>query len=1014
MKKKVTNYLKKLSLLFIAIVFASAGWAQRSINGTVSDESGQPLPGVSVVVKGTTIGVATNIDGKYKLNVPNDAQTLVYSFIGMKPKEEQISGRSTIDVTLSAESIGLEEVVAIGYGTQNKVTITGAVSTVQTEDLMKSPNASVGNSLAGRVTGLSSIQYSGRPGADDPELYIRGIGSLSQDRSTPLMLVDGVERSFTQLDPDEIASISVLKDASATAVFGVRGANGVIIVTTKRGSVGPAQISVNSSYGIQMPTKLLDFADSYTYALRHNEANLNDGNDPKFSDTAIEAFRTNSDPLIYANTDWVDYIIRKASPQLKENISISGGTERAKYFVSLGYLKQDGIFNTFGNDNSYNFQYKRYNYRSNLDIDVTKTTNLGFTIGGVVGDTRSPGGSQEVSYREMNWAVPFSGPGIVDGKWIVNQNFYIPTQKKDGLTPFYGLGYNELVKNTLNLDIVLRQKLDFITKGLSFRIKGAYNTIYNHTKSRTTTVARYDAYHIYDLDPTKPTTDPTIVFRKAGTDGELGYGESFGKDRDWYAEIGFNYDRTFGVHHVSALALYNESKAFYPTQYSDIPAGLVGLVGRITYDFRTRYLLDLNIGYNGSENFAPGKRFGVFPAASLGWIVSEEPFMKNLNLVSYLKLRTSYGVVGNDKIGNNRFLYLPDSYNPSSGSYNFGTITPTNLPAAKEGAVGNKDVSWEKAYKQNYGIDFKVLDNKLGVSFDYFFEKRSDILWNRSTVPGYVAYTLPAVNLGKTENKGYEISLDWKQTISDFSYFVNLNISHARNKIIFKDEIAQNYPWLYETGRPVGQPFGYVTDGFYGVNDEIPAGLKPGDIKYVDLTGDGEITTDDQRAIGYPNYPEYTAGTTIGMSWKNFDMNMLWTAATHTSRMLNETFQVAFGATGDRSLLQYMADGRWTPETEATATYPRMTLTGATYNSKPSDFWLRDASYIRLKNIELGYTFKGGVLKNLGIKQARTYINGYNLLTFDKLEIADPEGKMGTDVQYPIIKIYNFGVKVDF
>jgi len=388
--------------------------------------------------------------------------------------------------------------------------------------------------------------------------------------------------------------------------------------------------------------------------------------------------------------------------------------------------------------------------------------------------------------------------------------------------------------------------------------------------------------------------------------------------------------------------------------------------------------------------------------------------MKNLNLLSYLKLRTSYGVVGNDKIGNNRFLYLPDSYNPSSGNYNFGTITPTSLPAAKEGAVGNKDVSWEKAYKQNYGMDLKIFGNKLGISFDYFFEKRSDILWNRSTVPAFVAYTLPAVNLGKTENKGYEISLDWKQTISDFSYFVNLNISHARNKIIFMDEITQNYPWLYQTGRPVGQPFGYITNGFYGVNDEIPAGLKPGDIKYVDLTGEGEITTNDQRAIGYPNYPEYTAGTTIGMSWKNFDVNMLWTAATHTSRMLNETFQTAFGATGDRSLLQYMADGRWTPETAATATYPRMTLTGATYNAKQSDFWLKDASYIRLKNIEVGYTFKGGILKNIGVKQVRTYVNGYNLLTFDRLKIADPEGKMGTDVQYPIIKIYNFGVKVDF
>jgi len=1015
MKKSVTNYLKKLSLLCIALVFANAGWAQRSINGTVSDESGQPLPGVSVVVKGTTTGVATNMDGKYSLSLPANAKILVFSSIGMKPQEEQIGGRSTIDVKLLAETIGLEEVVAIGYGTQKKVTITGAVSSVGSNELLQSPNASVGNSLAGRVTGVTSIQSSGQPGADAPELFIRGIGSLTTDRSSPLTLVDGVERSFDQLDPDEIESVSVLKDASATAVFGVRGANGVIIVTTKRGSLGPVSISVSASFGVQVPTRLLDFTDSYTYALRHNEAMTNDGGSPTFSNEAIEAFRTKSDPIIYPDVDWLSYVMKPYAPESKQNINISGGTQRVKYFVSLGNTYQGGMFETFSNGKENNFSYNRFNYRSNLDIEVTKSTKLSLTLGGRVGVRNEPNNVSEGLFRALYWAVPFAGAGIVDGKWLKNESTYTPgATKNDGLTPFYGLGYNNQLQNTLNLDISLVQKLDMVTKGLSFRIKGSYNTFYSQTKTRSSSIAYYQPFYQHDLDPTVPATDNTYVYKKQGTDGTLSYGESFGKDRDWYAEAGINYDRAFGIHHVSGLILYNESKAFYPSQYTDIPAGLVGLVGRATYDYNSRYLVDLNMGYNGSENFAPEKRFGFFPAASVGWVLSEESFVKGLELFEYIKLRGSYGIVGNDKLGNNRFLYLPDSYNPANGGYNFGTDNPNNQIAATEGKVGNPNVSWEKAYKQNYGADFKFFKSKLGLSFDYFIENREDILWSRSTVPGFVAYDLPAVNLGKTKNQGYEIAATWRETVSDFTYWINFNLSYAKNKIVFQDEIPQNEPYLYRTGKSVGQPFGYVNDGFYGVNDALPAGVKPGDLKYKDLNLDGIVDTDDMMAIGYPVYPEYTMGTTIGMKWKNFDLTMLWSGATNTSRMLGDIYKTAFGETGSRSLLQYMADGRWTPETAASATYPRMSLTGATYNAKNSDFWLKDASYLRLKNIELGYNIKASSLRSIGIKNLRAYLNGYNLITFDKLKIADPESKTASDSQYPIVKIFNIGLKVDF
>jgi len=996
--------IRKLGLVFAAILMVITTWAQQRITGTVIDETGEPLPGVAILVQGAATGTVTNMDGNFSLSAPADG-TLLFSFVGMKKVSEPVNGRTIINVTMQPDAIGLEEVVAIGYGTQKKVTITGAVSSVGSDELVQSPSASIGNSLAGRVTGLSSIQYSGQPGADAPELFIRGVGSLTTDRSSPLMLVDGVERSFDQLDADEIESVSVLKDASATAVFGVRGANGVIIVTTKRGTQGPVSITASASFGVQVPTRLLDFTDSYTYAVRYNEAMANDGGNPFFSEKAIEAFRTNSDPIIYPNTDWLTYMMKPYAPESKQNVNISGGTQRVKYFVSLGNTYQGGMFETFSEGKETNFSYNRFNYRSNLDIDVTKTTKVSLTFGGRVGIKNEPNGQNEL-FRTLYWAVPYSGPGIVDGKWIKTGTTYIPgTDKKEGLTPFYGLGYINQTQNTLNLDIGLLQKLDMITKGLSFRIKGSYNTFYSQTKTRASSIAYYQPYYIYDVDPTYPTTDNTIVYKKQGTDGTLSYGESFGKDRDWYAEAGFNYDRAFGVHHFTGLILYNQSKYFYPNQYSDIPAGLVGLVGRVTYDYSSRYLLDLNMGYNGSENFAPDQRFGFFPAASVGWILTEESFMKGVGFFEYVKFRGSYGVVGNDKLG---------SYNPSNGGYNFGTDNPVNQIAATEGKVGNPYVSWEKAYKQNYGADFKFFQAKLGLNFDYFIENREDILWSRSTVPGFVAYNLPAVNLGKTKNQGYEIAANWRETVKDFTYWVNFNLSYAKNKIVFQDEIPQNESYLYRTGKSVGQPFGYVTDGFYGVNDVLPDGVKPGDLKYKDLNNDGKVDTDDQMAIGYPVYPEYTMGTTIGMKWKNIDLTMLWVGATHTSRMLGDIYKTAFGETGNRSLLQYMADGRWTPENAATATYPRMSLAGATYNAKASDFWLKDASYLRLKNIELGYNIKAKSLRSIGIDNLRAYLNGYNIITFDKLKIADPESKTATDSQYPIVKIYNIGLKVDF
>lgn len=1001
----------------------------KQIKGKVVNKEGKPLEGISVSVLNTKIVTTTNKEGRYSLNVDDNLTiTLVFSSIGFQTKT--IAGRQNeVNVTLEEDISGLDEVVVVAYGTQKKVTVTGAISTVSSKDLVKSPNASVANTLAGRVTGLATVQYSGQPGADDPITFVRGLGSLTSEASAPLTLVDGVERPFTQLDPNEIESVSVLKDASATAVFGVRGANGVIIITTKRGVEGAPKISFSASAGFQKPSRLPDFADSYTHALRYTEAQLNDNPNAvlKFSAEATEAFRTNSDPIIYPNTDWIDYILKPSAFQTQQNVNISGGTKTVKYFVSLGYLKQDGLFNIFDQQPNANYGYNRYNYRANLDIDVTNTTKLSLTTGGR-SEVRTEPLSEEPQFslwRNIYFAQPYRGIGIVDGRQIQSDPRYISGELRDALNGYYGRGFRRSSSNPLSFDLNLNQKLDVLTEGLSFRVKGAYNGNYTFAKTRTSSKAVYRANYLHDLDPATP-DDKTIVYKKIGEDGILGYSESFGKSRDWYFETALAYNRSFGAHNISALALYNQSKFFYPASYVDIPRGYVGLVGRITYDYKSKYLLDLNMGYNGSENFAPDRRFGVFPAMSAGWVISEEGFMKkNLPFIDYLKVRGSYGIVGNDRMGSSRFLYLPDSYFTNVGGYSFGVSVPQNQIGAAEGRVGNPLVTWEKSRKKNIGIDMNLFGGKFGIVADYFTEHRDKILTTRQIVPGILAIDLPAVNIGIVDNKGYELQLKWKDNIGKLNYMISPNVSFSRNKIIYMDEIAQAEPYLLRTGGRVNQPFGYVFDGFWTAEDvkniaSFPNAnydAKPGDMRYKDLNGDGQITINDQRAIGYPDYPEYVFGLTTELQYKGFDLHMLWTGATHVSRIFSGSFQVPFGPTQAFGLMQYMADGRWTPETASTATYPRMTFLGLENNIKYSDFWLRDASYIRLKNVELGYSFNAATtpfLKKVGVSSLRIYTNGYDLLTFDKLKVVDPESVSTENAQYPLMKIYNFGLNVTF
>ncbi|TLX71367.1 TonB-dependent receptor [Labilibacter sediminis] len=1035
--KKTLSRLKLIGFITgLLLSISSAVVAQQlQINGKVTDQTGEPLPGVAVVIEGTATGTITNLDGDYLLSA-SKGQVLVFSFIGMKSQSVTID-QTTINVTLSDETMDIDEVQVVAYGAQKKVTITGAISSVNSDELLKSPNASVGNSLMGRVTGLTSVQTSGQPGVDNPEVYIRGMGTFND--ASPIYIVDGVERDFMQLDPNEIESISVLKDASATAVYGIRGANGVIIVNTKRGSEGKTGVTASVSMGMQQPTRLLEFADSYTYAMRYTEAQNNDGDDPTFLPHVIEAFRTGSDPYIFSDTDWMDYMLKNQAYQRQGNVSVSGGTKKVKYFVSVGAISQDGLFNTFDSDYDYNFSYNRYNYRSNVDIQATSTTKVGITLGGRVGVKNEPNtqGGMDQLFRQIYWSVPYAGPGIVDGQWVKANDVYIPLPKKEGLTPFYGRGYNNKLSHVVNMDVDVKQDLNKYVKGLSFRAKFSYNTTYTHTKNRSTTKAYYEPFYKAHLDPDSPLfqqydvmpEDKTVVLQRQSEDGTLSYGESRTKARNWYSEFGFNYKRDFGVHHLGGLLLYNQRKTYYPKNsngtymsYSEIPAGVVGLVGRVTYDYNTKYMVEFNVGYNGSENFHRERRYGWFPAGSLGWVVTEEPFMQGLSFLNYLKIRGSYGIVGNDKYDRDRFIYL-SNFNLNGGGYNFGVDNPLNQITAYEEKIGNENVTWETAHKRNLGIDTYFLDSRLAINADLFWEDRSDILMEPLFYPAVVAPDYKAVNLGKMENRGYEIEVKWKDQIGEFSYWLNGNMSFARNKVLEMGEVEQPEEYMNLTGHPLKTPFGFVFDGFF-TQEEIDSGEfidhatlqspSAGDMKYKDLNNDMVIDELDRTTIGYARVPEFIFGLNGGFDIKGFDFSMSWAGATNVSRVLGETYRVAFGGTGNRSLLQYMADGRWTPENAENATYPRLSFKSVNHNTADSDFWVKDASYIRLKNVEFGYNFKGGVLNKLGIKNLRTFVNGSNLLTFDKLEIADPESNTQKDSKYPLVKIYNIGVKASF
>ena len=1048
--KSLTHLFGLIALLLLTSVHSFA--QNLHVQGRVLDELGGGLIGAGVVIQGTTKGTITDIDGNFDLPSVPQGTVLEISCVGYETLEVQVTG-SRIDVTLKPDTRLLDESVVIAYGQQNKVTITGAVTAVSGESLLKSPVANVANALQGNLPGVSAVQPSGMPGADEPVIRIRGVGSLNS--AEPLVLVDGVERPFSQLDPNEIESISVLKDASATAVFGVRGANGVILVTTKRGEVGKASVTASVSAAMQSIAQFIDFADSYTYGQMFNYTQITDAlpmdkwpgtskiddyspySNIRFSQSVMEHFRLGDMPTTFPSINWIDYIMNDVAWQEQANVNVSGGTDRVRYFVSAGFLNQNSLFKTFSSNKNETFDYQRLNYRANLDIDISKYSQLNITLGGRMQDRNTMGGGEGFLFRYLQGATPFAGAGIDEqGRHIISDQGIVGDFDRSALSNYYNLGYTNESTNVLNFDVQYKLDMSFLTKGLDFKVKASYNSEYTARKDRENgygTGVQYIATLV----------DGKEVLRKENVTWPLPYSEAKWGGRNWYAEASLNYARKFGKHNVGALLLYNQSKTYYPWDsddglYQSIPKGYVGLVGRVTYDYDTKYLLDFNIGYNGSENFAPGKRYGLFPSVSVGWIPSQEKWWEPIkDYFGYFKIRASYGIVGNDNTRGARFLYLPGAWqffqgsqtkNPQDRGTNFG-VNGNWLQGVKELTAGNPNVTWETATKINVGVDAAFFKDQLHAYVDFFWEDRKDILVDNSSVLSAVT-SLPSgyVNQGRVKNHGFEVTLNWEQKFGDFRYSISPNFAFARNKVIEMLEVKPMYDYLSRTGLPVGQPFGYDLFEFYeqgateqryldkyGVDmPDQKVALKNGDAVYVDLNEDGVIDGNDQKPLGYTDVPEITYSLNFNFQWKGLDFTMLWIGADHVSRKLNGYFRDQFGSTNKSALTQWVADNSWT-EDNPDAILPRISFTNSVHNNRDSRAWMVDSKYVRLKNVEIGYTFTPK--KDAFFNYIRVYASGNNLLTFADFKGNDPEAPgTGLDygMRYPMTRLFNIGAQFNF
>jgi len=1030
MKKHTKIFMIKICLMLILLPFCVDGiYAQNrvknsidgkiSVKGTVVDEKGNPLIGTTVSVKGTAYGTMANLDGKYSIEVPAKS-TLTFNMIGFSEVNEPIVGRSEINVTMKDEANALSDVVVVGYGTQKKVSFIGSISSIEPKEITRMSTTSVTNAISGRIPGIITRQTSGEPGFEAAQIYIRGMSSWVAN--TPLVLVDGVERDINAVNPSDIESFSVLKDASATAVYGVKGANGVILINTKRGKSGKAQISFRSETAILNSLSQRNYINGYEYALLMNEGKTNSGvTSGLWTDEELEKYRTHSDPYLYPNVDWVSEVLNPTSAQNINNLSVSGGNDIVRYYVNVGYSSQDGIYRQDpSNKFNTNAAVNRYNYRSNVDINLSKDITIDLGIGGVIDDRNYPGAGTAGILNGLRDTGPIAFPKLNPDGSIAGINMYVGSNPWGQTTQ---TGYSDEHLTTIQSTFGAKWDLSsLITKGLSLKSRYAFD-FYHANKA-----LRYKTFGVKEY--LGKDDNGVDMYNTIRDDQALSYGIGQNSHRSVYMDLGLNYDRTFGDHYVSGLLLVNRrsyDNLSAGSTIDNLPARNQGVASRITYNYLQRYFLEFNAGYNGSENFPKGKRMGFFPAVSVGWLVSNENFWNADSFFSNLKLRASQGKVGNDQIGgNSRFLYLTsmNKSNWSQPAY-WGTdhIAESSVTEAQ---MGYDNLTWETATKTNLGIDLGFWNNHLTLQTDFFYENREGILIQRQSVPtatGFQGSSILFGNLGAATNKGFDGLMEIKnRTSTGLYYSFRVNMTYAHNEITNNDKAQPLYPNLSEIGHPIGQGFGLEALGFFETQEEADSWLDqsslggkpgPGDIKYKDVNGNGVIDLSDVTPIGYPRTPEIMFGFGGTLEYKGFDLSAFFSGATNTSVFFEgRAFYPFDNGMGYFNVYQEYYDHRWVQGADnSNAKYPRVIDGPNVQTNRRSTVWLKDASYLRLKNLELGYTLPKNFVKSIKLSEIRLFVNGSNLYTWDRINnTMDPE----SDNWYPIQRAFNLGLSVNF
>lgn len=1027
------------------------------VRGVVTDEKGEPLIGVSVKDKATGKGTISDINGKFSIKTET-GNTLVFSYLGFKT-QEVIASKSTLKVTLVPNDALLDEVVVVGYGEQKKESVVGSIAQVKGDDLKRVGGVTtVSEALQGLSPGLTAVSSNGKPGADAASIFIRGKSSWQKDLQ-PLTLVDGVERDLNNVDANEIETISILKDASATAVFGVRGANGVIIITTKRGKVNKPEFTFSSNFGFKEPTVRQDNANFITTMQMFNEAAANDKRwDLLIPESKIQAWNNNIQTAgpynqYFPQVNWFDEMIKKVGYQQNYNLNASGGSELMKYFVSLGYTNDGDIFKTQKNkDYDPSFGLKRYNWRSNFDFDFTKTTRFAINFSGnfryrnQTGFRLDGGGEGNGNFFSSLYQAPTNIFPIryADGEFGDspggNDNRYMLTNEGGQRIYKYYEGF---------YDASLTQKLDFVTKGLVARGRASFTSASNYESSilrdgiagNTINFVRY--YREYDITQPIVAADGTVSYPLINSirfpaEAQLGpvnasYDNIYGYDRKLYYEVGADYKRDFGKHAVSGLILASrqsqlnqdveDNRIAADRVNIDVPQFRQDFVGRITYAYNNRYLTEFNGNYAGSEKFGPDYKYGFFKSASAGWIITEEPFMKKLlkdsRVLNFLKTRYSYGEVGSDR-GAARFSHI-QSYT-EGGNISLGSDNRNDYgPIYSEGAIANPLAQWELSKKQNLGVEFELFSHLKG-TLDFFNEKRSKILMDRVTTPVWLGNDIKAVNLGRTKNHGYEASLNYTDKIgAAFRYYVNANYSWSENRIEFRDDPRLREEYLRQAGKQIGFSNRIINSGYYQSLDDIynyaspnflvpQSSLVPGDMMYVDFNADGVVDTKDAVALQNTTTPLSTYGLNLGFGYKNWSFNMLLYGVSDVSKTIPALIQYDFA--GGQLLSQVDVLDRWTPQNPG-ADKPSLHIANTGHNQQSSSYNFVDGSYMRLKNAEVSYKLKGAYLKKAGLNAFQIYVNGSNLLTFSRLDSRiDPETD-GVGV-YPIVRRYNLGLRASF